>query len=174
MSKLVFLKLKQDLKLPKLRLAKASLLAFSLFAVSHLSHAGQAVDDLSACLIKSTTATDQTAVLQWTFASLASHPDLKAFAHVTEAQKNQLDQKFAQTVQRIIVEQCASQAKAVIQSEGVQAVGQSFQALASQTGEALINTPEVKQQLTGTLRYIDLNKVMMTFLSPDLLNKLGL
>lgn len=154
--------------------AQALVLSVGVGAMATTAQAGQAVDDLSHCLIQSTTASDKTAVLQWTFASLASHPDLKAFANVSEAQKIQLDQKFAQTVQRIIVEQCASQTKAVIQTEGVQAVGQSFQALASETGEALINTPEVKQQLTGTLKYIDLNKVMMTFLSPDLLNKLGL
>lgn len=154
-------------------LAKVLVLSLGVSASINVAQAGQTVDDLSACLIKSTTATDKTAVLQWTFASLASHPDLKAFANVSEAQKTQLDQKFAQTVQRIIVEQCASQAKAVIQAEGIQAVGQSFQALASETGETLINTPEVKQQLTGTIKYIDLNKVMTTFLSPDLLNKLG-
>ena len=157
-----------------LSLGKAMLLSCSLLATTNVVYAGQAVDNLSNCLIKSTTASDKTAVLQWTFASLASHPDLKAFANVSDAQKTQLDQKFAQTIQRIIVEQCSSQAKAVIQAEGIQAVGQSFQALASETGQSIINTPEVKQQLTGTLRYIDLNKVMTTFLSPDLFKKLGL
>ena len=164
----------KTLKQKSLNIAKIGLMATSGLAFTQMAQAGQTVDALSSCLVKSTTAADKTAVLQWTFSALAAHPDLKALSNVSAEQRNSLDQKFAQTVQRIIVEQCSSQAKAVIQTEGIQAVGQSFQALANETGQAIINTPEVKQQLTGTLKYVDLNKVMTTFLSPDLLNKLGL
>jgi len=73
----------------------------------------------------------------------------------------------------VIVEQCAAQTKAVIAAEGVQAVGDSFQELGRTTGEDIIKNPEVKKQLQGVLRYIDLNKLVMTFLTPDIWNKLG-
>lgn len=62
----------------------------------------------------------------------------------------------------------------VIQTEGLQAVGQSFQQLGQNAGEEIVKDPAVKQQLQGTLRYIDLNKVAMTFLTPGVLGKLGL
>lgn len=136
--------------------------------------AGQSVDALSDCLVKATTASDKTTVLQWTFSALSAHPDLKAMSSVTDEQRTQLDQKFAQVLQRVIVEQCATQTKTVIQTEGLQAVGDSFQALGRTTGEEIIKNPEVKQQLNGILRYVDLNKLVMTFLTPDLFKKLGL
>ena len=136
--------------------------------------AGQTVDQLSDCLVKATTATDKTTVLQWTFAALSSHPDLKALSNVTDSQRTELDKKFAQVLQHVIVEQCATQTKAVIQAEGIQAVGDSFQELGRSTGEDIIKNPEVKQQLQGVIRYVDLNKLVMTFLTPDLFNKLGL
>ena len=134
---------------------------------------GASVDQLSNCLVKSTTATDKTAVLQWTFAALSAHPDLKQFSNVTETQKIQLDKNLAQVLQRILVEQCSAQTKAVIQAEGMQAVGESFQELGSITGDEILKKPEIKQQLQGVLRYVDLNKLVTTFLTPELWNKLG-
>jgi len=131
------------------------------------------VDQLSNCLMKSTTPTDKTVVLQWTFVALGNHPDLKAFSNVTATQKEALDKNLATVLQRILVEQCSAQTKAVIQTEGLQAVGDSFQELGSITGEEILKTPEIKQQLNGVLKYVDLNKLVTTFLTPDLWNKLG-
>lgn len=169
MSQFVFSHLNQTI----LHYAKSVLLVGALLGTTQFAVAGQAVDQLSECLVKSTTAADKTTVLQWTFTALAQHPELKAFSQVSEAQKTQLDQKIAQTLQRILTEQCSAQAQAVIKSEGLQAVGDSFQELGSITGEEILKTPEIKQQLNGVLKYIDLNKLVMTFLTPDIWNKLG-
>ncbi|WP_434533816.1 hypothetical protein [Acinetobacter pragensis] len=148
-------------------------MVMSLWGVSQMAAAGPTVDQLSDCLVKSTTAADKSAVLQWTFVALSAHPELKKFSNVTEEQRTQLDKNLAQVLQRILVEQCSAQTKAVIQAEGMQAVGDSFQELGSITGEEILKTPEVKDQLKGVVRYIDLNKLVMTFLTPDLWNKLG-
>lgn len=149
-------------------------IAVVLLGTTQFATAGQTVDQLSDCLVKATTATDKTTVLQWTFSALSAHPDLKAFSNITDQQRDQLDQKFAQVLQRVIVEQCATQTKAVIQAEGLQAVGDSFQELGRSTGENIIQNPQVKQQLQGVIRYVDLNKLVTTFLTPDIFNKLGI
>ncbi|MBP8100118.1 MAG: hypothetical protein KAY26_06640, partial [Acinetobacter sp.] len=154
-------------------ISRSLFMAVVLLGVTQIASAGPTVDQLSDCLVKSTTATDKTAVLQWTFVALSVHPDLKTYSNVTDEQRTQLDKKLAQTLQRILVEQCSAQAKAVIQAEGLQAVGDSFQELGSITGEEILKNPEVEQQLKGVVRYLDLNKLMMTFLTPDLFNKLG-
>ncbi|MDM1310430.1 hypothetical protein HXZ79_04015 [Acinetobacter indicus] len=148
-------------------------LAIALLGCSQVSTAGPTVDQLSQCLVKSTTAADKTTVLQWTFSALAAHPDLKQYSNVSDAQKTQLDKNLAQVLQRILVEQCSAQTKAVIQAEGMQAVGESFQELGSITGDEILKKPEIKQQLQGVLRYVDLNKLVTTFLTPELWNKLG-
>ncbi len=145
----------------------------TLLGASQIALAGPTVDQLSNCLMKSTTATDKTVVLQWTFVALGNHPDLKAFSNVTSTQKEALDKNLATVLQRILVEQCSAQTKAVIQTEGLQAVGDSLQELGSITGEEILKTPEIKQQLNGVLKYVDLNKLVTTFLTPDLWNKLG-
>lgn len=154
-------------------LSRVVLLTAAILGTTQVTMASPAVDQLSNCLVKSTTATDKTTVLQWTFVALSSHPDLKQFSHVTDEQKTALDKNVAQVLQRILVDQCSTQAKAVIQADGVQAVGESFQQLGQITGEEILKTPEVKQQLNGLLRYVDLNKLVVTFLTPDIWNKLG-
>ena len=151
-------------------------LAAALCGSVQVATASTTVDQLSNCLVKSTTATDKqdkTTVLQWTFAALAAHPDLKVYSNVTDAQRTQLDKNLAQVLQRILVEQCSAQTKAVIQAEGLQAVGDSFQELGQITGEEILKNPEVKGQLQGVLRYVDLNKLVTTFLTPEIWNKLG-
>lgn len=152
----------------------ATFTALSLFGASQITTAGPTVDQLSECLVKSTTATDKTAVLQWTFVALSTHPDLKTFSNVTAEQKTALDQNFAQVVQRILVEQCAEQAKAVIKTEGISAVGDAFQALGRNTGDEILKNQEVKAQLKGVLKYVDMGKLVSTFLTPDIFSKLGL
>lgn len=148
-------------------------MAFTMLTGMQVANAGQTVDQLSQCLVKSTTAADKTAVLQWTFVALSAHPELKKFSNVNEEQRTQLDKNLAQTLQRILTEQCSTQTQAVIKAEGLQAVGESFQELGSITGEEILKTPEVKDQLKGVVRYIDLNKLVTTFLTPELFNKLG-
>lgn len=154
-------------------LGRAVLLAAAVFGTTQVTQASPAVDRLSECLVKSTTASDKTTVLQWTFVALSNHPELKQFSHVTEEQKNALDQSVAQVLQRILVDQCSAQTKAVIQADGVQAVGESFQQLGQITGEEILKTPEVKHQLNGLLRYVDMNKLVVTFLTPEVWNQLG-
>ena len=155
------------------RIGFSALIAVALLGSAQLATAGPTVDQLSNCLVKSTTATDKKTVLQWTFVALSTHPDLKAYSNVTDVQKEQLDKSLATVLQRILVEQCSSQTKAVIAAEGVQAVGDSFQELGQITGEEILKNPEVKGQLKGVIRYVDLNKLVMTFLTPDVWNKLG-
>lgn len=155
------------------RLSRSVIIAAAVLGTTQIVIAGPTVDQLSDCLVKATTAADKTTVLQWMFTALAVHPDLKNFSNVTPEQKNQLDQKLAQVLQRVIVEQCSTQTKAVIQTEGIQSVGEAFQQLGQSAGEDIVKDPAVRQQLQGTLRYIDLNKLVTTFLTPDIWNKLG-
>ena len=149
----------------------ASLLSLGAIATTQAS---TTVDALSQCLVKSTTASDKTTVLQWTFAALAQHPDLNSMSSVTASQKEQLDKNLAQVLQRILVEQCSSQTKAVIQSDGLEAVGESFQELGTITGNEILKTPQVKSQLNGVLKHVEMGKLVTTFLTPDIWNKLGI
>jgi hypothetical protein len=154
-------------------IAQMALATSLTLGVVATTQASSTVDALSQCLVQSTTATDKTTVLQWTFAALSQHPDLNSMSNVTIAQKEQLDKNLAQVLQRILVEQCSSQTKAVIQSDGLEAVGTSFQELGAITGNEILKTPQVKSQLNGVLKHVEMGKLVTAFLTPDIWNKLG-
>ena len=61
----------------------------------------------------------------------------------------------------------------MIQAEGFEAVGTSFQELGSITGNEILKTPQVKNQLNSVLKHVDMGKLVTTFLTPDIWNKLG-
>ncbi len=152
----------------------SSLLVVSaLMGATQMASASATVDNLSNCLVKSTTDADKKVVLQWTFVALSAHPDLQSFSQVTTEQRDGLDKNLAQVLQRILVDQCSAETKAVIQTDGLQAVGDSFQELGQETGEQILKTPEIKDQYKGLVRYLDLSKLVTTFLTPELFNKLG-
>ena len=152
----------------------SSLLVVSaLMGATQMASASATVDNLSNCLVKSTTDADKKVVLQWTFVALSAHPDLQSFSQVTTEQRDGLDKNLAQVLQRILVDQCSAETKAVIQTYGLQAVGDSFQELGQETGEQILKTPEIKDQYKGLVRYLDLSKLVTTFLTPELFNKLG-
>ena len=155
------------------RFGSAVLVASALMGATQMASASVTVDNLSNCLVKATTDADKKVVLQWTFVALSAHPDLKAYSQVTNEQKDALDKNLAQVLQRILVDQCSAETKAVIQTDGLQAVGDSFQKLGQETGEQILKTPEIKDQYKGVIRYLDLSKLVTTFLTPDLFNKLG-
>lgn len=148
-----------------------AMLGFSVLGAGQVVWAGQYVDQLSQCLVSATSEQDRSTVVQWMFVALSAHPDLKGFSNVSPEQKDQLDRKLAAVLQTTIADKCQAQTKAVIQNEGIQAVGESFQALGQITGKAILNDPAVNTQLRGAIRYIDLNKLAVTFLSPDLFSK---
>lgn len=152
------------------QIALATSLSLGVVATTQAS---TTVDALSQCLVQGTTPSDKTTVLQWTFAALAQHPDLNSMSSISTTQKEQLDQNLAQVLQRILVEQCSTQTKAVIQAEGFEAVGTSFQELGTITGNEILKTPQVKNQLNGVLKHVDMGKLVTTFLTPDIWNKLG-
>ncbi len=148
-----------------------ALLGLCVVSAGQTVWAGQYVDQLSQCLVNATSEQDRSTVVQWMFVALSAHPDLKGFSNVNPEQKDQLDRKLAAVLQNTIADKCQAQTKAVIQNEGIQAVGESFQALGQITGKAILNDPAVNAQLRGAIRYIDLNRIAATFLTPDLFSK---
>ena len=68
MSRQVFLSVQGHLS----RFSRSALVAVSLLGTAQFAQASQAGDQLSDCLVKATTATDKTTVLQWTFAALSA------------------------------------------------------------------------------------------------------
>ena len=75
-----------------MRIRRAALTLVAAAALSSTVWAGPYADDLSKCLVKSTSAEDKSTLVQWMFAMSSLHPDVKKLSTVTPAKRTELNQ----------------------------------------------------------------------------------
>ena len=105
--------------------------------------AGPYTDDLSKCLVRSTTPEEKSLLVQWMFANMALHPDVKYLAHVTPAERARLNQKIALLFESLLTRSCLSEAKDAVRNEGPSAFEESFSILGQVAGRDLSAHPQV-------------------------------
>ncbi len=130
-----------------------------LLGVSAGAQAGIYSDDLSRCLVESSSANDKALLVKWMFTSMALHPDVAAMSTVTEAQRDEVNKAAAQMFMRLMTETCLVQSKKAIQYEGAAAVEQGFNAFGQVAGKELFAHPNVAQALTGLQTHLDTKKL---------------
>ncbi len=130
-----------------------------LLGVSAGVQAGIYSDDLSRCLVESSSANDKALLVKWMFTSMALHPDVAAMSNVTEAQRDEVNKAAAQMFMRLMTETCLVQSKKAIQYEGAAAVEQGFNAFGQVAGKELFAHPNVAQALAGLQTHLDTKKL---------------
>ncbi len=124
-------------------------------AFSTLSHAGIYSDDLSRCLVESSTAADKSKLVKWMFTSMALHPDVTSMSSVTDLQRDASNRDAAEMFVKLMTEVCLTQAKKAIQFEGPLAIQQGFSVFGQVAGQELFTNPNVAQALAGLEKHMD-------------------
>jgi hypothetical protein len=111
--------------------------------------AGPYTDDLSKCLVRSTSAADKSVLVQWIFATMALHPDVKWLTSASGAQRADLNKKAGALFQRLLTGSCLSEARQALQFEGQSALEASFSVLGQVAARELFTNPEVAAGMAG-------------------------
>lgn len=127
--------------------------------VSGAANAGVYSDDLSRCLIDSSTSTDKSTLVKWMFTAMSLHPDVASMSSVTNQQRDQANKAVAEMFIKLMTETCVNQARKAIQYEGQLAIQQGFMAFGQVAGQELFANPNVSQSLAGLDKYMDGNKL---------------
>jgi len=106
--------------------------------------AGPYTDDLSKCLVRSTTPEEKSLLVQWMFANMALHPDVKYLARVTPAERDRLNQKVAALFESLLTRTCVAEARDAVKNEGPSTFEASFTVLGSVAGRDLSAHPQVQ------------------------------
>jgi hypothetical protein len=141
------------------RLAAAGGVAAALLLLSHPASAGVYTDDLSRCLVKSSSQADKELLVQWIFSAISLHPAVKPYATITADQRDDLDRKLAVVIQRLVLTDCRSQTLDAIKYEGDATLGASFQVLGQVAARSLFSDPNVAHGLNGLEKYFDEKKL---------------
>ena len=135
-----------------------------LFLIGVLCHplpatAGPYTNDLTKCIVESTTTDDRTALLNWIFTAASLHPALSSIASVSQEHMDKANKRTADLFMKLLTDTCRQQAKKAIQYEGQLAIQTSFQILGQVAAKELFSSPEVAAGMSELDKHIDEKKL---------------
>lgn len=126
-------------------------------------NAGMYTDDLSRCLVESTTTADKLTLVKWLFAAMSLHPAVKSLASVSEKQIDNANRETARLFMKLLTDTCKAPAVKAVKYEGQVAIQSSFQAFGQVAAGELFSNPNVAAGMGGLKNYLDENKLNQTF-----------
>lgn len=123
--------------------------------ISSYSTAGVYTDDLSKCLVASTTVTDRNNLVRWMFAAAAKHPAVSEIVTVTPEVMEQTNKTMGDLMNRLLLVSCKTETKEAIKYEGGTTIEASFQVLGQVAGRELFSNPAVTESLSNLDKHID-------------------
>lgn len=136
----------------------AALAAVSL-AAPGAAQAGIYGDDLSKCLVKAMSPADQKTLVIWIFSAMASHPDVRPYASMTETQRDGSIDAAGKLMQRLLTADCRPESVAAIKYEGGEAMVGSFSILGQVAMRGLMSDPSVVADLQKLSKSVDQSKI---------------
>ena len=91
--------------------------------------------------------------MKWIFGLISVNPSVKLFTTMTDAQRDDLNQKAIALSERLVEKDCRSQAVAAIKYTGPQAISASFGVLGQVAMRGLMNDPSVSLQMQSLVKY---------------------
>ena len=118
-------------------------------------HAGPYADELSKCLVESTSQRDRTELVRWFFASASLHPDVRPMTSVTEEDLDVANKTIAALMVSLLTERCRAETEQALKYEGQSTIEVAFSVLGQVAGKELFSSPEVAEALSGLEGHID-------------------
>lgn len=133
-----------------------------LWSIAPIAQAGPAADELSRCLVQSSTGADKITLVKWMFASMALHPAIADLSPVNDTTRDAANQEMAALLVKLLEERCIDQARAAIKSEGSVALQNSFALLGQVAANELFSNPSVAAGLGSLTEFLDAVKLDRT------------
>ena len=140
-----------------------SLLAGSFLFLSGAVNAGVYTDDLSRCLVESSTPNDKLTLVKWMFTAMSLHPAVESLSKVTPQQRDDSNRDVANLFVKLLTQTCKDQASTALQYEGRLAMQSSFNVLGQVAGKELFMNPNVAAGMAGLEKHMDKDKINQAF-----------
>ncbi len=140
---------------------KFTTFALILFAVAATkvsmtnSYAGVHTNNLSECLVDSTSRLDRLALVNWLYSAASFHPAVKSIASVSRDQLDTANKNSAELFVRLLTESCKEESERALKLEGHASIRDSFNVLGQVASEELFSDSEVLTAASGLDKYLD-------------------
>jgi len=121
--------------------------------------AGPYTDELSKCLVKSTTDADKTLLVQWMFAMATLHPAVKSMSAMSAAQRTKISRDTAGVMEHLLTVSCRPEALQALKYEGNGAIEASFNVLGQVAARELFANPQVAVGVSELGKFVDEDKL---------------
>jgi hypothetical protein len=99
----------------------------ALTAQAGAASAGVYADDLTRCVVSSTSASDRISFIRWMFGAMSAHDEVAPLSTVTPEQRASMTEEAAKIVQRLILTDCREQSSNAFKYEGESALTSTFE-----------------------------------------------
>jgi len=141
------------------KLSIYSVIAGVIVLFSSGLNAGVYSDDLSRCLVESSTCSDKLVLVKWMFTAMSLHPAVKSMASVSAEQRDNSNKEVADLFVRLVTETCKDQTLKAIKYEGTVAIGSSFNVFGQVAAKELFSHPDVAAGMADLNKYMDPEKI---------------
>lgn len=135
------------------------LLFLALISMAATAWAGPFTDEMSKCLVRSTSEADKTLLIKWIFAAMATHPDVKSLSGVTPEMGEQLNKETGKLVMRLLTQSCKTETRQAVEFEGEDTFKASFGVLGQVAMQGLMANGEVSNYFSSFEKYLDAQKL---------------
>ena len=141
------------------RIGAVLLFIAALASVCEKAAAGPYADDLSRCLVSSTSPEDKSTLVKWVFSIASLHPALGSISAVTGAQRTQTDREVAALFEALLTDRCKKQMQSAVRYEGDKTIGTAFEVLGQAAMMELFSDPAVAKGLGAFTEHLDQKKL---------------
>jgi hypothetical protein len=125
--------------------------------------AGVYTDDLSKCLVKSTSESDRSDLVKFIFVALAGYPSIKDLTSVTAAQRAGFTLRYVAIFERMLFVDCRKEAVDAVKFEGTGALEQSSVVLGETAMRQLMSGPGFAAVTSDVAAHLDKGKWVALF-----------
>jgi hypothetical protein len=121
--------------------------------------AGVYGDDLSKCLVSSTTDTDKSMLMKWIFSAISLNGEVSSFVNIPTDVRAKINQDTADLYMHLLTESCKVQTHDAFKYEGQAAIGSAFQLLGQVASQGIFGDPAVAAGMTDMTKLLDEKKL---------------
>ena len=136
-----------------------SITAFFLASVVPNALAGIYIENLSKCLVKSTSIEDRAALVKWMFTAVSLHPAVQSLTTISKQQLDETNRNTADLLTRLLTHSCEQETMKAVEFEGNITIQTSFQVLGEIAGRELFSSPEVNDGMSEMGKYLNQDKL---------------
>jgi len=130
-----------------------------LIASTTAPFAGPFSDRLTVCMIDHMSPADNSALARWMVAALAVHPAVSGTVSVQPSQGEAAHKGMADLVNRLFLEDCLSDLRLAVRSEGETAAVDAFKFVAQAATRELLGHPDVASEVDKMAGMLDVDRL---------------